>query len=669
MAATESWVLNGLDISSGNYQILELTADPPKERPEWITAADSEFAALSRQPRHENRTITMRLRITPQASMDTALDRVGALVDQLRNASETSDGIPLVWTPANSTRSRTFDVLDGEITELPIGSDGQPRSWFAQRPIVTVEMTCKPYWRGTETLTSTASSGTNPFVTLEVAGVGGDIPALGRLIVTDLATQSRRHVEWGVEGQYYVSGVSPSLRIDSGSLTVSGFSGSYPNTRSGSFNTSVVRSTAFLGSDALAICGIPDQTHVGTFRVKARVLATDITDRVRLAWRAGDAPLAVNSWVQPPVASTSDWAEIDLGLITVPTVTIGTQRWNGRIEIYSTDPTVSSTVDVDYIVLIPVAEGYGVARATYAYSPGVIVARDLFTGTTGGGALNTRVAPLGGTWATSGATTDFTFADVSLNNKGVIRQTTGDTGSGRFAILGSTNYTDTEVGARIFRSAGTVGMNASLTLVARFVDSSNYLAFAAQPSLLTLFIVVGGSTTILARKNPPTGQAGWANIFWRLRLFVYANGRIIGHFLDDGFNIRETLDAFSTAAATGGALATGKPGLNDNNFTATAMTRAYDDFYAATPSAEPIALYSGRVLQARYDDTLRQDSTGTFYGRPASYRGSRFLVPVGISRVIAKARRNDVNVAADNNVADATQIQVGWTPRGLVVNR
>jgi hypothetical protein len=45
--------------------------------------------------------------------------------------------------------------------------------------------------------TATASA---PVTTLEVPNVTGDVPALGRLIVTDTATQSRRFVEWGLEG-------------------------------------------------------------------------------------------------------------------------------------------------------------------------------------------------------------------------------------------------------------------------------------------------------------------------------------------------------------------------------------------------------------------------------------------------------------------------------------
>jgi hypothetical protein len=80
-------------------------------------------------------------------------------------------------------------------------------------------------------------------------------------------------------------------------------------------------------------------------------------------------------------------------------------------------------------------------------------------------------------------------------------------------------------------------------------------------------------------------------------------------------------------------------------------------------------LYSGRNMQIRHDDVLRQDSTGTYMGRPQSYRGSRCLIPVGTSRVFVKARRNDIDVSSDDAVTDALQIQIAWTPRGLAVPR
>jgi hypothetical protein len=106
---------------------------------------------LFRQPLHENRTITMKLKVRPQPSMDTALDRVGALVDKLRKASASTSGIGLVWTPNDSARSVTFTVLAGEIAGMPIGLSDEGYLWVLRQPVVAVSLTCQPYWIGTET--------------------------------------------------------------------------------------------------------------------------------------------------------------------------------------------------------------------------------------------------------------------------------------------------------------------------------------------------------------------------------------------------------------------------------------------------------------------------------------------------------------------------------------
>jgi hypothetical protein len=152
----ESWVIDGLPLTSGGFTLLELTVDPPAQRQTWITAADSEAGALFRQPLHENRTVTLKLRVTPQASMDAALDRIGALVDKLRKASSSTGGINLVWTPTDSARACTFTVLAGEITGLPIGLADEGYSWVLRQPIVTVTLTCQPYAVGVETLRATS---------------------------------------------------------------------------------------------------------------------------------------------------------------------------------------------------------------------------------------------------------------------------------------------------------------------------------------------------------------------------------------------------------------------------------------------------------------------------------------------------------------------------------
>jgi hypothetical protein len=579
---SESWTLDSLSLSSGAFDLIELTADPPAQRPNWITAADSESAALFRQPLHENRTITMKLKVRQQPSMDTALDRVGALVDKLRKASASTSGIGLVWTPNDSARSVTFTVLAGEISGMPIGLSDEGYLWVLRQPVVAVSLTCQPYWIGTETLTSTNSSST-PLNAFEITGVTGDIPALGRIIITDTATQSRRHVEWGIEGPLTYNS-STSLIVDSDNMV-------------------------------------------------------------------------------------SGWIELDLGTITVPAVTLGTQRWTGQVEVQG-DATTPGTVALDYLILVPQADGYGKSRAAWSYSSGVLVAYDTFTTTTAGNALNTRVAPLGGTWATSGDATDFVFSDnfsgtdgiESLSRTVVVSETTG-----RFAILGATNYTDSQIDAR----ARFILNNTEQALILRWVDASNFLRLKVNSAtgVVTLEQVVAGTPTTLA--TPATGTLGtFTQLTFRFRLIAYASGlAIVTVTSDDGLTSYGSAQAVSTALATGGVLATGKPGIGSRSTSAVSSNHHWDDIAVTTPATEPMVIYSGRNMQVRYDDTLRQDSTATYYGRTPSYRGSRFLVPVGTSRVLVKARRNDIETSLDDQVTDALQIQIGWTPRGLAVPR
>lgn len=680
---SESWILDSLPLSSGAFDLLEVTADPPAQRADWITAADSESAALFRQPLHENRTITAKLKVRPQASMDVALNQVGAIVDKLRKASSTTTGIGLVWTPNDSTRSCTFTVLAGEITGMPIATTDEGYLWVLRQPIVAISLTCQPYAAGVETVTGTSSSST-PFDAFEVTGVTGDIPALGRLIITDTATQSRRHVEWGIEGPLTYNNAT-SLLVDSDDMVTTGFLGTQ-STATGAYDPNAlgnnVVQAVVTGSTLAAVCGTGNLSHVGVFRVKARVQSDAagapgsdptgslINQQWRLSWKAGDGPLVANAWVS--VTGAGKWRELDLGTITVPTALAGTQRWTGRIDIIP-DKNFGGNVWVDYLILVPQADGYGKSRAVWANSIGLPGAWDAFRSTTAGSALNTRTAPLGGAWATSGDTTDFVFADNFLGTdtvESISRSTAVSETVGRWAILGSASYTDVQVDVRAAFSAAPA-VNVEQTAIARWTDASNHLRFSVTYTPSGAFWtarieqVVAATVTLLASSS----WTGPGATEYRLRLLAFSTGRVIGQVFTDGGALSQQVEASSTTLATGGTLATGKPGLRDRSTAATAVTRTFTEFAVSTPPTEPIVLYSGKSMQVRYDDTIRQDSTGTYYGRPPAYRGSRFLVPVGTSRVLVKARRNDIEAAADDQVTDALQAQVGWTPRYLAVPR
>jgi hypothetical protein len=675
MAASEGLILDSLDLNdSTTYILLGLEIPPPKKRYEWVTGGDTNGGVLGRDPLFENREVMARIAIAPQSTMDLALAKIAAISDKLEEAERSNTGVVLQWTPADATLTTgTFRCLSGEITGLPIMVSGEGAGWFVKSPEITVTMTCDPFMRGAEVSVGTTSASTLPLVTLELTSVAGDVAAEGRLVVTDAASQIRRLLRWGLESRFYPTSSPPGLIMDSDALVTTGYAGT-GQTRTGAYDPGAAGSStvrASVPTQVVAVCGTGVQTHVGTFHVYARMWFTGSTTFTRLSWQDGDGPLRSNPWVQSPI--TAAWMDMNLGIITTTTAVSGSQKWLGRIDAYDTASAVN-TIDVDYIYLVPAMEGFGEARATYAYQPGTVIARDEFTGNVAGTALNGLLAPLGGTWTTSGSATDFTAADAPLATDETMSRATLSDGAfpanARHARLGATNFTDIEVGVDIRFTAAFLSLG--IGVFARWVDASNFVAFgnfvgADSPGI---YVYVAGALS--ARYDFQTRIS--INTWARLRLVVYATGIARALLLDENDAIVEDGALSHSTLATGGTLATGRPGFIDTNGGATAVTRYYDNFYAATPTAEPVVMYSGRTAEIRSTMAIRPDSTGTYYGDVPAYRGSRFFVPPAgtrgrKARIAVMARRNDVVVNPDDQIADSTTIQAFVTPRFVNVPR
>lgn len=637
---------------------------PPNKRMEWAQGADLDGAALVRDPLFDNREVALRLRIRQQSSMDNALAQIAALSKKLEEAEQQQDGLPLVWTPANSTKTLTMYVLSGAIEGIPITKDGDDQGWMlpSPAPVVTVKLICKPYGYGTPVTSSTASSAT-PFVTATIAGVSGDAFAEGRILVTDAATQNRRYLEWGLEQRYYDP--ATSLLVDSDDMVITGFTGAQA-TRTGAYDpnatgNNVIRGT--LAGSPITLCGTGNLGHVGTYRVKARIytVANSGQQYVRLAWQEGDGPYSSNAYVSPPLQN--GFCEVDLGLVTIPPKQLGTQRWQGRVEAYTTGVAGTDTLDLDYLVLVPAGEGYGKARAAPDLSASNFSAADYFaTGLGAGVGLNGRVA-INGTWATSGSTTDF-VGDAT--NGTPIRSTNADA-SPRFGVLGP-SLTNCSVTAALIAKTWPWSATLLSGIMARWTNSSNYIVayFGANTGFggsLNLWKVVAGVSTQLAAMYASYS----VNTYWHPQLSVFSDGSWV---LDSTFT---TLSGFDADFATGGALQTGQCGIYDFHSTTegSTATRGYDDIVITVPPAQPIVINAGRVAEIRFDGAIRQDPTGVYYGL-VPYRGARFLVPPAgdknrISRVLVKAHRNDIEAALSNNVTDNLTIQTIITPRYIAV--
>jgi len=469
------------------------------------------------------------------------------------------------------------------------------------------------------------------------------------------------------------------LLLDSENLVTSGLGGTQ-TTRTGAYTggtvaNHVVRGT--LTTTPVAICGTGSLGHVGTFRVRARVYAAPTSDasaddfKVRLSWREGDGPLRSNSYASPVVVN--GWSEVDLGIVHIPEATLGTQRWAGQIEAYSED--AGDILDVDFVDFLPAGEGYGKARAPdVIVTPTSFSARDEFDQTAG--ALTGKALPLGGTWAGAGDTDDFS---VETTGKTAQRTAVSDAEPGRFAIAGTTNFTDLDVQID-FKFSAYSGASLSGGLLARYTDTSNYLVAYLLPAVtggsgstirFGVTKTVAGTTTVLGSVN--TGLPTQVDTFYSLRLVVYADGtwRLWGN--ERGGTAALVLSGSDSALATGGALATGNLGFFDKLTTAGAVTRNYDNFVAFVP-AEPAVIFSGQSAEIRHDSAIREDSTGTYWGPVPSYRGAHFFLPPAgdedrATRIAAKLRRNDIDVAADDQIADSLTVQVAITPRFLVAPR
>jgi len=309
------------------------------------------------------------------------------------------------------------------------------------------------------------------------------------------------------------------------------------------------------------------------------------------------------------------------------------------------------------ITLEPEHERYGVLRAPQVPgTPTAVTARDDFTGTTAGNALNGRTAPLGGTWATSGAATDFVFADAVSDANGTYDEHLTRSASGtRYAILGSTDYTDVEVRVRH-------GGNHEAGVIGRWTDASNHLAGRVQTGgTLVIAVVLAGSETVLATKQLTANTR-------RLVLRAYATGNVILTAYPEAGVALGTIAATHAALKTGGVLEDGKPGLVDIGDGL--FADRFDQFEVLVPTPLDATLYPNQAAELRTDGIYREGSAGGTYA-PAPHVGALPRLPAsGLEdrpvELYVSTSRGDFDQIPDTGLDDFT-VQVFYRPCVLFV--
>lgn len=298
-----------------------------------------------------------------------------------------------------------------------------------------------------------------------------------------------------------------------------------------------------------------------------------------------------------------------------------------------------------------------------------------------GGTLDTRVAPLGGTWASTaqgggGSATDFSGTGTGQ----IVRATTGDQQSGylagRVALLSAT-YSEIEVGGEFNFSAMPVLPGQFLPgVITRYIDANNFAQFRYIYSgghKVQLFVVVGGIATQLGIKAIPALPNYW---LW-LKLQATAAGRLVATVGIRGSTTPlYTLAGVHPALATGGVLASGKSGIQDANLSSSPITRLYDNVHAIGAASGPAVpsdavVFANRSLELRWDGAFRQGASGGGYQPAAPVLGDLLRIPSsGLEgrpvEFLLKASRGDLD-ELPNPSADAISARCYYRPSWLIV--
>lgn len=664
MAIQEAFTLDGLALHSSPYRVLEFEHKPAKKMLEWVRNADSDGAKLLREPRHETAEITLRIRVDKQTTKDLAMGYVGAIVDKLQEAERQSAGgrgrgLALVWTPADGTFTGTFYVLSGEVNVV---KDFQ---YLVRAPVVEVTLTCSPFLYGAEVTTSTTTTAL-PLLEKTVEDVPGDVPAEARLIVTDAAAQSRDYVAVGWQNYYYDA--ATALLTDSANFVTSGFAGAQ-TTRANAYSASgVVRAT--LSTTPVVVCSSGELTHKGAFRNFFRLWPSAGDNvQVRLAWRQGRDQWTVNPWVSMPTSGV--FVEVDVGECKIRPALLGTQSWQWRLEAKAAN--AGATVDADYHALVPSGEGFGKARRVPTYAtPSSFTARDEFIQTPG--ALTGLAAPVGGTW-TALASSD--SDDFSVDATGLLRNSVGDASNllGRYLTAGTTTYTDSAPTLDV-KIPGSVSIGGGV--LARTTDINNWLRAVLtwsgtgdRMSVVVAKRLAGTVTTLATAEVPNVSKLGGA--FATVRLVV--TGSKWEAWAGDAQSTPALVATGTDTDLASGTLSSGRVGIYDYS-TSGVVVRRYDNWASFAPVADAACFASQSIEFRSYGDdpVLREDSSGTYWGRPPEARGGRLWLPCAGSadrttRVAVLARRNDIEEHNAEYVVDSTSVAVAYKPRWVAIPR
>lgn len=483
--------------------------------------------------------------------------------------------------------------------------------------------------------------------------VSGDYPARVRVVVDEDQGQAQLGLIWGFRKRNYSSAATARLAYEAEALqpldsavraALSGASGGTVVTH----GTLLTNWTPVLGMN---MAGTAYLTHVGSYRWWCRYRTTSGTAvQLRGVYDVGDLVLPEENdrWTHPASTAGTSFYIADLGQIRLDQVPVGTHRWAGVIQ--GKGDVGTENVSLDKVWFQPLDEGAGILRAPPNSDPGLAgaSARDEFNQTAG--ALTGKTAPVGGVWAGAGDADDFS---VETTGKTAQRTAVSDTIEvGRYVLSGVAGFAAQAVQVDVKYSAADL---AKLGVLGRYTDTNNWVRAVIRPGTSGSVVVekkVAGAQTELGLATITLGSNTW----WTIRLVATAAGQWSVWVFRLGSSSGEpVLQGYDSVLATGGALASGKPGVYDEHEAATANTRNYDNFAAWVPNTDAV-LNPSQSAELRWDRIVREDVGGTAYGPVSWVEGDLPRLPPttegGTVEVFLKASRGNFQSLPDTGIDD-----------------
>lgn len=654
---------NGIVLRAHSYT-------PPRPVPVYASSVDTEGQLLVGEPSFENRVISAEVEVFG-ASSEAVLAELQAVVALIGREG----GTWTYTTPDGAVAIYDLVTWDGYEPTLDI-------TWtVAGRAMVSIAFAAKPFGRGTPTTLSDRTETTAPALIFTETAIDGDVPALARLVVDEDQGVDQGWMIWGVRSRYYSNAASAALLIQAEDLTTQGGSTKTAGaTGASGSGSNVVRNTDLTTSFVSILSGQLSASstylsHVGTYRVFARVYCptgNTGTVEVALEWAEGDfRRVTRNATVEYESAWEGSFRLLDLGLVSLTEVIQGTQRWEPRITARST--VVGDEIDVDYLMFVPVDEAAGeISASLYVPTPTAFVARDEFDQTAG--ALTGKTLPTGGTWTGAGDADDFQVSGGTITRTS-ISDNDGGTGA---ALLGRFVYPSTPsamtsalVQARLSRSGGSINDAQALLLRRSSNTAFAYLRVdwipATGQTLASPRWTSSGTFVTLGQFAVPFDLSTQSVLF---RFVILADGRWATFAGLTEASLALLGNGQDAVFATGGALASGAPGIFDSAATSTAGTRTYDDFAAWVPNIDA-ACFASQSLEVRWDGVIREDSAGAIWTPVSSYEGDLARIPCSgpqgrTVETIVKFSRNPPGEGADSGIDDLSA-RYTVTPRWLTV--